>query len=1737
MATGSEDKYFQPSQGLLNDWTNGVDRDYVLKSVHNQQRFNDFAKLNLTADIAERASAIYLKAPWIAPDTILSLAKGGASPEAVDTIAELQAFQKAMEKKNEKSWFERNIYDKVKTTARWAQAAVQFVPEMTQYAGSQIYEGLSGQDDDSIDGWFASTSLGTMIGNSTKSGNGWFIGGEAKTIQEERARRARGTIAGTNSAFTIGRGLGSVFFKPGSKPYNFLSGAIDAGVTIYTDPLNLVFGPNAVSKAFRQGVSEVPKITSETATLAAKIAAGMSTSAEEAAFQATRVNKWMEQSTYAQRLVTFLKDTPSPSEVMRAFKDKISPEMAQALAGMTDEKQIRAALAAMSSPFGLMDNATDEAIKIFNMDPNHMVRSLSEVPGSRQAFNASWREFVPGMTTWNKWVKTLVPKPFLVVDGSSTQRAEAINNIRRYVDTIGDDIDDDIWRDLLSTENLKAAQLNGQQILDIQQAARSGQPGALKQAFLDFAVHAYSISSGTDAAVKATDTLFNMMTRGVLKTNGVKDGVIDVIFKEAADNADEMRRYFVKRGLSGDDPGILRMLMESGIIDPDDVNKVLKPGMTIDDLEILSPLALSDFLKTVRILPDPRQLRSLSSNPFWRRSIQKIYVGADGTLRGPVDFITKVQNDYWKPIQLMSVGYIMRNIIDGQMRMALTGQAAGLFNSPFQYIGWAMGSARGRFNIKGQAFDYKKLAELADEDLEGAMRFYMNTQASAAGRHMWAPEESLDDVVRTGKVKVVDRTYDRPLHTQAIADQMGRGRQDLVLRLIIEGKQTNEIIDILENTSEGAAALRNLIENNKRGFWVASPNGKRTFQSFVSGWEDDVARRRDYLAALIDGNFRQRVGYLMDDGNESLRFAFLNNRAPRGGVSQLEIDDVTNHVATDVSGIKYEVVEGPGSYGRPDDMGVGSVITYPGANGDQLFQVVNSNVVNGKLVVDVQEVSPQQLFDESLNLRAGEEFKALINDAGDNGRLPQQEVFFERRPADANELNFFKKMSEKWFTQIVGKQFMRRFEKDPFWRQFYYKHVAENIDLLSPEEARKLVNDIERLAAEEGITPAQYVGGGGISRINFSIGSKEFSFGSERWKQIQAAVFGEEGGFLKRGTTGAADAVDQNVVNLTDQVATANQRLDDLRDELQDVNQQLNQLASAQPTAPGQLPTLPNNQAAQDLLQRQQDLLQEQTLATSNYRSLQEQLNAAKATSTVGTGTIDELDEYAGYMATMDVKNKFFDAAEKSNFADAMRVIAPFGSAWANIMGDYIGLMVQNPMRALRAQRSYNAAAEADPMNTGQGFIFKDYITGQAHFMFPFSSEFAKLPFFGGTENPLIAPVRQLSVGYSLVPGMGPMIQIGAGSLYKYLGSPNWANELVETFLPYGTDKGISDAFVPGWLKKAAQALAGDRTKTDTMFANTWMETVRSLASTGEYDLSDAEEQRKLLDDARDKARGLMFMRAVSQFLGPTSGTIAFKAETKNSDVYAAYLSKEFYRMQNENYDTAVEEFITTFGDDAFLYIAGKSKATVGGLEPTREFVNWEKSNSGFVERNPLVYAYFAPGGDDFSFVAWNRMLDLGGFQKLSPAELIESAQYKIGSAKYRAASKIIGPYPTDEQREWLRDYRVRLNEEYPGFPKVSIFPVGEFDRFVDKLRIAVTDKDVVNTDIAKAIKEYLDYRDAALQSLKDAGYAGTSNTLKEAKGAAVTRSWLLGKGMEIAGKVPEFGRIFDRELAAEVED
>jgi hypothetical protein len=523
------------------------------------------------------------------------------------------------------------------------------------------------------------------------------------------------------------------------------------------------------------------------------------------------------------------------------------------------------------------------------------------------------------------------------------------------------------------------------------------------------------------------------------------------------------------------------------------------------------------------------------------------------------------------------------------------------------------------------------------------------------------------------------------------------------------------------------------------------------------------------------------------------------------------------------------------------------------------------------------------------------------------------------------------------------------------------------------------------------------------------------------------------------------------------------------------------------------------------------------------YETLLAKLNTAN-----GTGTVKQLREYAHVRALQATKETLFNATERNNLEDILRIVIPFGSAWREIITSYGQFLVDDPTLIRKAQLVVNGATNFDPDNDGQGFFYKDPITGQNTFNLPFSGEFSKL--LTGVNAPLQAPVKGLSMGLQVIPAVGPVVQIAASEL---LPDTPELDGIISILLPYGRKQ--PGSLVPGWMAKAYSALKDNENKLGSIYANTYGETVRALSASGEYELDNPAEKERLLQDAKPRARALTILRAASQFMGPTAGTPEALVATDQGDIYGSYLVKAFQELQQQNYDTAVQKFIQIYGDDALLYISSKTQAVQSGVEANDVFGDWERKNKDILAAYKDVAAYFAPGGDDFSYSVYERQIRTGQRKRLTASEMIDLAQYRVGNAIYRDLKRQAGKYPNEEVSAWLSRQRQKIHEKYPGFPARPVFTIGEFDLKIEQMQRAVADARLQNNPIAQAVSEYLGYRDKAIAQYVASG--GKPSGFANAKAAAPLRQWLSNIGEALGEAEPDFQRVWDRELASEVDE
>lgn len=542
-----------------------------------------------------------------------------------------------------------------------------------------------------------------------------------------------------------------------------------------------------------------------------------------------------------------------------------------------------------------------------------------------------------------------------------------------------------------------------------------------------------------------------------------------------------------------------------------------------------------------------------------------------------------------------------------------------------------------------------------------------------------------------------------------------------------------------------------------------------------------------------------------------------------------------------------------------------------------------------------------------------------------------------------------------------------------------------------------------------------------------------------------------------------------------------------------------------------------------------------------------------------GRLTLTQLDSYAKGYALDETQKLFYNASEKSNFADILRIVAPFGSAWSEVMKSWTKIVLNNPEALKRAGVTVQGLKNADPDADGKGFFWKDPVSGEYVFNYPFNEQLGPLrSYFGGIgavaglalgglpgagigaatglgvgqglqslrgDIPgvnLVAPTKTLTMGFNVIPGVGPFVQIAAS---KILGQIPQADSLRKLIAPYGEPDAT---LIPSWGKKFLSSFADP--DNDRRLGDMTLDVMRVLQKEGDYDLSSDAEKERLYNDSIGRARTLLMLSALGQFTGPSRPNVEFKTATDKGDMFGNELAKAFRTMQTDNYDTSIETFLNTFGDDAFLYVAGKTKSAVGGLDASTKFGNFERSNTSLFSRYGDVAGYLSPVGTNFDYQVYIRQLDNGSRVKLKPSELVEEAQSLVGRSLYRQVVRGFGADKSDEAKNKMRAIRELLKKEYPGFA-TSPIDINKLSSQLVQLEKAVNDPITEGNVIAEAAKLYFDARNQVLVEAQNRGF-----TTLAGKQVSDLRVMLRNIGDLLVKQYPEFGRLFDRVLFNEID-
>ena len=1692
--------------------------------------------------LAASIARVQQQAGWLSPDTKLVLAKSGASDAAIQKAAELGA-RRLVDRndpagKDDESFWSRNIYPKIKAASRWAQAGLDFVPEFAQGAVAQLFD-----DNKDVDGWFISTKLGTMIEDSDKAGEGFFVGGEAAKLQAERARRYRGTVNG--SAWTLGRQAANMLFLPNSKPYNLMSGVIDAAVLIGADPTT------PVTKAFGAARATRMAVPLQGADEAAELAAALRAEAGLSGTDALDSSKWlrfMNNNKRARVLVDRIwSNSVKNVEQLDEATEAARAEQLLEITGRLDEanKRVDAVKELYKGEKVVSDearSAIDEAVRQLNDVDAEYRAVLGTVNRSEEQVRADKLDSLLDIFTDSKTGKLRVDTDVIneLLEAGSRNEVLAVLSPQWVVKSgsLPEDIRrmqgmlDGRWVDRVPLTAIRKSKLftqmpgsklivsgsdldNREALTTFRNWARTvGMSRETEQRLVGAALKAFSRQGGRADQFETVNLFFDSLGE-VLRLNGVSAEFTKALQDDSKRFADLLRLYFVDQGGKPFDGGFFTWLRNSGLEEnPERVKKLLDETFDADAKPVMdSPSTMVEMLNRTVYLPDVREIRRLTRSRLMRETINKAgkewgRISAGVTTkatRTPVQRFANQSTIDEAAEALKELGDETRALLDEQKRMP-------------------EGSVE-RADLSRRITELNAESEGLTQRIEELKQSgYVDDEIAVRRGQLRAPLAALE---------WYQQSLWKPLALMT-GGYIVRNTLDAQIRMALSGFSSiinhpfKYIALVTGRTANGDVLGNSLLPR------LITPDGQVP-KTGLSG----IVQKIRY------GKFEYTE--LAQELQEELSFGLRNQGFEALGVERLQ--NTNQWVAVPLQQNRTAWFRGFGQnlhlVNTDAMMRIAAGVLADGGSREDAIDAVFTYLKSDDGAKMLQNY--RKLFQSGVN--ATDEFG--------NRFLWVMRNWDEADPDDIDDL--LKEISKRLIVNRVqmlsggdaDMLFMFRYNAVPLQRKgvtvaaervdvsmLQGQKVGDAVQLGESDYAiiTKIDKDsavVQRVVSREtGHIPAvqnrnlTYASRGRVEKkvndgfVAFEEGQVGLP-GTLKYEELQEDIT-DQGTLagIKKGFDGVTDWF---FGRLYAGVTTKLDRSPVFRQAYyRAVDAQLGRLTPQE--AVKLVDSIKEGAAKIDYTPERyigDKALWKRIVAKSKEAPYED----------VAAVTIQDLDDYAKWVALDEVKGLLYNAAARNNLEDALRIVAPFAVAWREILGTYADFAMSNPINTYRQfQRVYTGLEGADPENDGRGFIYADPVTKQTMFSFPMSGLVARA--FAGTPGFLEAPVGQLSAGMSVIPALGPYGQIAVSQLPD---NPSY-DDIINFLLPYGRTEngGILFNITPGWINKANQALRADTRDHATMFYNTYIDTVRAKAASGNYDLSNMADKERLLADSEKAARVLMMMRAASQFFGPTSASVEFQVPTSQGDQYVSALSQEFYKMQAEDYDTAIQRFLETFGDDAFVYVASKTRSLRDGLEATEEFGDWERRNQPLLAEYPDVAAYLAPAGSDFNFAVWQRQLLSGEREKLSDREVLLLAQERVGAAKYRAMRLQAGQYPTDEVRDWLRQYRQQLSKQYPGFPEVARFEVGKFPAQMQQLEAMVADPRAEGNVVAGALQKYLGVRNELIARARAAGYV--ANDLKQTKALQAFRDYLASYGNALILETPEFGRIYDRLLAQEVE-
>lgn len=545
-----------------------------------------------------------------------------------------------------------------------------------------------------------------------------------------------------------------------------------------------------------------------------------------------------------------------------------------------------------------------------------------------------------------------------------------------------------------------------------------------------------------------------------------------------------------------------------------------------------------------------------------------------------------------------------------------------------------------------------------------------------------------------------------------------------------------------------------------------------------------------------------------------------------------------------------------------------------------------------------------------------------------------------------------------------------------------------------------------------------------------------------------------------------------------------------------------------------------------------------------------------KTAKGTGTFTAEEAHKYASMVANKRVAELFYDASRKRLIAHQVRLLAPFAQAWGNTIGAWSKIAANNPNDIYKIAKGlqwlskpdssslYSLTDAKDIYDPNKGFFYNDPETNERRFFVPFLS--TGLNFLSNvtgmkglsTQGPVAFSTTPQSFNFAfasgaVLPGFGIGITLPLTMLDKVGMNPlnllppllkDKANKVLYPFGEVDTSSGFLEGFflTPNYRRLLSPFLG------EAAYGSALAPSLNYLATSGEYDLDNLDDQARLLKDADKFAKMFTMWRGFFGFFSPFPLTMeGLTTKDDGSVALSSALYKDFREMEvaaGNDKNKAYADFLDLYGPNYIFAIIGYTSGSATNLY-SYELL---RDNPDVADKYPDTYGYIYPGGGlSQEMMRWEKKR--GNRTVLKKDEILE----KVTRIRYFAAKDRLMTRSAAEN--WTKDeYDNALSALGDSYAARGLSITTDYfkdARVKAQIDGILKDERFLDSDAVQGLRDYMYLRSIALER------AGRDpNSTLAVKGAEPQRIWLAEQAQSILARNPEFQKFFYTFFKSELE-